>query len=430
MFRSRKSSFPRQDMIRKQRTRTYDVAFYVPRLTPLIAPAASFPAGGAETQVFLLARALAERGCKVCLVVFDLPGIAIPSSVGDVDISVRPPYLAHERLGKLRETANIYKAISDVDARVVVSRIASPEVGVAGACAKVLGRRFVYSSSSISDFVSDTSRRAAEPPCGHSRAADTHARGKEDLDFSQLSRTRRDWRLFRLGVRLADEIVVQTEEQARLCQTHFGRSPVLIRSIAEMAPQSDRDPEAFLWIGRLVASKRPHEFVELARSLPHARFWMVAAPAMQPRAQTELMAEVARSAAAVPNLELLAPRPRRQLMELVDSAVAVVSTADFEGMPNIFLEGWARGVPALTLRHDPDGVIERHCLGACAHGSSEVLIDHALQLWKNRRNRTDFGARCRRYIYEHHSPGAVSRRWQQVLGIAREAPGPVATGTR
>jgi hypothetical protein len=66
---------------------------------------------------------------------------------------------------------------------------------------------------------------------------------------------------------------------------------------------------------------------------------------------------------SVPNIQLLEPLPRTELMRLIDSAVAMVNTADYEGMPNIFLESWARGVPALSLLHDPDGVIERESLG-------------------------------------------------------------------
>jgi len=44
-------------------------------------PAAVSPTGGAETQIFLLARALVRAGSKVCLLVFDLPEITIRRSL-------------------------------------------------------------------------------------------------------------------------------------------------------------------------------------------------------------------------------------------------------------------------------------------------------------------------------------------------------------
>jgi len=335
----------------------------------------------------LLTRALARRGSKVCLLVFDLPGIAIPPSVGEVTVHVRPPYRAHQWLGKLRETADICRSIARADAKVLVTRGAGPDVGLAGLFAKLSGRRFVYSSANVSDF-----------------------------DFSRISAKRRNRALFRLGIQLADQVVVQTAEQVRLCEERFGRSPVLIRSIAEPAPQRHRDPEAFLWIGRLVWYKRPLAFVELARSLPQAKFWMVGVPDPYTERGPQLVTTLERSAATVDNLELLLPRPRRELMDVVERAVAIVNTADFEGMPNIFLEGWARGVPALALTHDPDRVIEQHGLGAFAQGSSERLVDLARGLWEERADQAEMAARCRAYIVEHHSPEAISARWQEALG--------------
>ena len=65
--------------------------------------------------------------------------------------------------------------------------------------------------------------------------------------------------------------------------------PVLIRSIAEPASQRDHAPEAFLWIGRLVWYKRPPAFVELARALPEAKFWMVGVPAVHGRESPDLV---------------------------------------------------------------------------------------------------------------------------------------------
>jgi glycosyltransferase involved in cell wall biosynthesis len=364
----------------------YEVAFYVPGIGPLLTRAVKNPPGGAETQIVLLARALAHRGTSVCLIVFELPGMALPSSVDGVAVSVRPPYRTHERLGKLREIVNLRRAVVQADADVVVCRGATPDVGLAGFFTKLSGRRFVYSSANVSDF-----------------------------EYSGLSPKRRNRALFRLGIRLADEIVVQTAEQVRLCEKRFGRSSVLIRSLAEPAPQRNRTPEAFLWIGRLVWYKRPFAFIELARALPHAKFWMVGVPATYDREGPQLVTQLERSAAMIPNVELISPRPREKLMDLIDQAVAVVNTADFEGMPNIFLEGWSRGVPALALAHDPDGVIELHRLGSFADGSLERLVDLARRMWEERGEQVAVAARCRQYILDYHSPETVSARWQEAL---------------
>ena len=60
--------------------------------------------------------------------------------------------------------------------------------------------------------------------------------------------------------------------------------------------------------------------------------------------------------------------PRGRVLELIDRSRAVVLTSRHEGMPNVFLEAWARGVPVLSLHFDPDGKIAKEGLGLCAEG--------------------------------------------------------------
>ena len=370
-----------------ERRGPYDVLFYMPWMGPLLNPGGSTPPGGAETQIFLIAQALAARGARVCIMAFDTAE-GLPERYGGIDVVPRPPYDSNAPLtGKLREAASIARALRGIDARVVVTRAQGPHVGIVGLVARLYGRRFVYSSAHVGDFT-----------------------------FG-LERQRRNWLIYRTGIRLTNTLVVQTEEQVPLCREHFGREPVLIRSMAQELPEpSGRPPEAFLWIARLVWYKRPLEYLELARRLPEAKFWMVGVPA--PPGEEELAEEVVRQAAELPNVELLAPRPRGELMDLVDRSVAIVNTADSEGMANIFLEGWGKGVPALALAHDPDGLIARHGLGGFAGGSMDRLAELARELWQGRGERAGTAARCRGYVAEHHSPEAVAGRWLDVIGAA------------
>ena len=126
-----------------------------------------------------------------------------------------------------------------------------------------------------------------------------------------------------------------------------------------------------------------------------------------------LGAAVLSAAANVPNLELLAPRPRHELPALYRCAVAIVNTSKLEGFPNTFLEAWSNGTPALSLRVDPDGVIEANDLGTVAGGSIERLADAARERWAGR-DEID-AERVLSYIRREHDPSVVGPRWAALV---------------
>lgn len=278
----------------------------------------------------------------------------------------------------------IWRGVSSADASVYVVRTGSPALGVVAAFCRLRRRRLIFASSTDADFTL--------------------------VELRERIRSA----LYRGGLRRADAVVVQTAEQLRLLRARFPHIPrsAHIPSFAEPMSLAPRPGQSFLWIGRTVEYKRPMEYVELARSLPQARFRMVATPILK---EIGMFEELKRKAATVPNLEILDPRPHDQLMQLVGEAVAIVSTSRQEGMPNIFLEGWASGVPALTLDFDPDGTIAALGIGVAAAGSWERFVEGAERLWESRGRNDDVARASRAYIAEVHGIPSVGRRWSSVI---------------
>jgi glycosyltransferase involved in cell wall biosynthesis len=372
-------------------SRRYDVVFYIPTISPLLAPTREAPPGGAETQVFLLSQALAARGIRVALIAYELPD-GVPRTYANIDIIPRPPDVGRKRLvGKVIEAVRIWQSLATVEAPVIVRRMAGADTAIIGAFARLRRRRFIYSSANVVDF-----------------------------DPTELLSKRRDRALYRIGIRLAHRVVVQTEEQIPLCERTFKRKPALIKSIAEPATDGiQSEPSAFIWIGRVCSYKRPLEFVELARAVPEARFWMVAVPPPERAEESDasLWRRLQAASTETKNLELLEPRPRNELRLLIRCAIAVVNTADYEGMPNIFLEGWREGVPALALNHDPGGVISTHGLGAFATGSRARFAEVARMMWRERGHRAAVAERCLGYVRRVHSPEKIAAQWATLLAI-------------
>lgn len=334
----------------------------------------------------MLAKALARGHLRVAIVVYGRAS-ELPGEVDGVTILPRPEYETGRRMvGKLAETFHIWRALWNAPAHTIVNRGAGVQLGLIAAYARLSRTRLIFASANVVDF-----------------------------DYEKITTNRRDLLLYRLGVRLSDGMVVQTEEQVELCQSTFARRPVLIKSIEPLPEPQDHVPEAFLWVGRLVSYKRPLEYIELAQALPEARFWMIGVPLSHRDDDQHLAAAAMEKARGVPNLEMLPPMTHTEVGALMGRAIASVNTADFEGMPNVLLEAWARGVPALVLTHDPGGVVSREGIGEFAQGSRTRLVELAREQWVNRGDRRALAERCQAYIETHHAPDRIAAEWRQVL---------------
>jgi len=372
----------------------HDVAIYAPAAACLYERQPEVT-GGAERQTTLLARGLVRSGLRVAHIV--LP-VSDPVGLDDRLRLVERQLVATgagpgARVSQMRR---IWSALAEADAAAYVFRSGIAALGIAATFCRLRRRSLVFSSSNNLDFT-----------------------------FDFFAGRRAELALYKHGARSSDAIVVQSRDQRDLAQTVFPRGPqvVEIPSFAELAPASTAPPEAFLWVGRLDLFKQPLRYVELAAAVPEARFWMVVRRLDPQRSggspgggeDRELEREVDDRAARLDNLEILEQRPHPAAMELVDRSVAIVNTGVAEGMPNLFLEAWARGVPVLSYGFDPDGRVARNGLGVGADGSSERFAAGARQLWAARNDRDRMRGRLRDYVERTHGIEAVSRRWVRLI---------------
>jgi glycosyltransferase involved in cell wall biosynthesis len=347
---------------------------------------------GAGLQMVMLAQGLSAQGLGVAHIVWPVANPRQSSGSGPVLVT-RPRYEGTSARGRIAELLHVWRSLRDADSRVYVVRGGGPQLAVTAAFCWSHRRKFVFSSA-----------------------------GDIDFDFKRPDQGPLYRILARFGARRADLIVAQRDDQAGFAEK-AGLGPVaVIPSFAEPAEVTSAQPEAFLWIGRLVGYKRPLEYVRLARALPDASFRMVCIDT-EWETPGELRTRLIREAAQTPNLELLAPLPRAKVLDLISRANAVVSTSTAEGMPNIFLEAWSQGVPVMSLEYDPDGVIDSRGLGYAARGSLQVLERAARKLLSDPEERRQRGKHGRQYVREVHAPAKVTARWAELLSDLLAAPG-------
>jgi glycosyltransferase involved in cell wall biosynthesis len=363
-----------------------DVAIYAPQAGDLYGRhAGALGGGGAELQTVLLARGLAARGFDVAHIVHPVAD-PLPLQPPSPTLVYRRPQSSGRRLHPAWEVVNVWRALSEADARVAVVRGSGGYVVPAATWCRLHRRALVLATSSDLDF-----------------------------DLQRGDRRRATVRAYGRAARRASRLVVQTGRQAQLARRAFpDLDPIVVPSFAEPAEPARGAPEYFLWTDRLTAYKRPESYLELAAAIPEARFRMIVSETDE--TGPELRRRVHARAAELANVELAPRRSRPQLLAELERAVAVVKTSEVEGMPNTFLEAWARAVPVLSLSVDPDGRIAEHGGGLVAGGSPERFAEQARTLWADSAMRSELGARGREFVRARHSLDSVADRWGTLIG--------------
>ena len=352
------------------------VCFVAPHAWPVLSGERSIAVvGGAEVQQAILARLFASRGYRVSMISLDF-GQAPQAQIDGVEVhrifnmqhGVPVLRFVHPRL------TSMWRALKAVDADIYYYRSAAMWVGVLAEFCRRHGKRLVYAGASDKDF---------------------------DADQGGQIRLARDRWLFRRGVFRAHAIVAQNEHQRRACRETYAREAVVIPSCyvpPSAAVSAGRD--LALWVGTMHENKRPELLLEVAKKLPHRRFVMIGGPG--PNAA--FYEETRRLAAAVSNVEFKGFLPLAEAETWFDRARVLVNTSLYEGMPNTFLQAWARGVPTVASVD----------VGVAAHrvaGDAESLALEIEAAW----NEPSRGRACREHFERSHSSAHVFERYDELF---------------
>ena len=328
--------------------------------------------GGAELQMGLLARALAQRGHDVALL-----GADEGQPDGRVLDGVRTRTGGRFDTGRPVDTLRAFVRV----ARVL--RAERPEwVVIMGAGTWVwllwlLRLRFGFSLAFIaaSDVDVDGGYRRMFP-----------ARG---------------W-LYELALRRVDRVIAMSEYQ-RAGFTKRGLRPGFYRNLLLDAAggESPKDVD-FLWVASAQPLKQPGLFLDLAARLPERRFVMIC-PLKQDRAFWE---RTRARAAALPNVEFHPLVPYHTVQMFFHRARVFVNTSDYEGFPNTFLQAGLGRAALLSLRVDPDGMIAREGAGVCAQGEPAVFYAAAGRMLDEAAALAGMQARCAEYVAARHGTAA------------------------
>jgi glycosyltransferase involved in cell wall biosynthesis len=363
------------------------VAFIAPNLYPILSPTHPGAAGGAERQFCLFGQSLAQRGFEVSYICSPpAAGVnATAFSVHFADFS----FMGRSKLRLPMCIASLWKACHRADADYYLIKVAAHLLLPLALFCKLRGKRLVFWLQNGYD-----------------------AGGRSPHGF---------WadRVLGQGVRAADIVIAQSEEQRRELQRR-GIAAQVVPSIYQRAvPIGEAEPIDMLWVGNTTPVKRWEYAYEIARRLPHRRM----AVAMNNCSASEY-ARTQEEASRIPSIRFLGMVSRDALEEWYRNTPLLLNTSVREGFPNTFLEAWAQGTAVLSLNVDPDGVIGRYGLGEVVNPAGDAdrasgcaQMAAVVEKWlESSALRQRAAEAAKRYMHRHEA-GSVTDQLIATLGL-------------
>ena len=371
-----------------------NICFIALTAYPLLAGKPSQSIIGPDVHTVLLGRALAGHGFKVTFITYDEGGLPVEDADG---IEVIKTYRREDvpRLNRILKVIRIWRAVKKARAGIYIH--AGGAAGVLSPLCRLLRKRFVYEIAS--DALVDKALISRQVR-GFSRSM---------FGIDALG----NW----LDIKLADEIVVQSEFQKRMLKKNFGKDSTVIRMpfpLTQRGVPEKSEPPVVLWVGTMAEVKQPELLVKLAEAIPEAKFQMVGGPS----ANRELYDRIGASASTISNLELAGFVPFDKVNDYFSRASILVNTSMFEGFPYAFIQAWMHYTPVVSLNSDPDEIICQHRLGFHSRTFPQFIQD-VKRLVEDMPLRREMGENGRRYVEKNHDIDRIVGQYIEVLARVR-----------
>jgi glycosyltransferase involved in cell wall biosynthesis len=310
--------------------RKLHICFVSPKAYPLFNKNYNGIFGGAEVQLYLLAREFAKNeDMDVNFIVADY-GQKLSEECGGVTV------LKSFKFDNLSLIKNMefLRCFMRVNSGVYIQRTLDPASGVIVVLCKLLRKQFVYMV-----------------------AHDMEVDGGYEKNKGMLKTF-----LANLVFKYADIIIVQNTSQKDLLYKNKGRNSFLIKSGYPInGPFKGRKEDCILWVGRSEQWKQPELFIRLAKLNMGFRFKMICPQAFNDR--EGWYSSLKKKVLGVENLEFIEYVPFDEIDEYFQKAQIFVNTSIKEGFPNTFIQATKNGTPIISLNVNPDNFLNEYNCG-------------------------------------------------------------------
>jgi len=301
---------------------------------PILKPGAAEIAGGAGFQLVQLGKGLQARGYSVAFVVGDY-GQAKHEVIDGFDV-YRANKVAYDK-SIIRGVLNLWRLFDGMRrarANHYILRSTRFLSFFVMFYAKLLGAKYTFMVANL-----------------------PHCLRTELEDLSTIFR-----KLYSISTKYADRITTQTQEQHDLFLENFQIQAPVVPNGIDVPPFAGPRLEApfdINWVASFKVQKRPDKLIEFVKLLPHRKFLVVGGAGSDGKYSKIFMDQLQ----GMPNVDFRGFVTPDKVGEVYEIARLHLSTSDWEGFPNAFLYAWTRGIPACSLKIDPDLQVSTKDLG-------------------------------------------------------------------
>lgn len=314
--------------------------------------------GGAELQLYYLATELAKDAQ------FEI--IFVTSDFGQPDIEVRvgvklyklfSPPKKPRYIRTIIEYMRLWLLLKKINADVYIQRAAGIITGWSALFCRLNRKKFIYMTAHDADVIDKKPSWMPGETVGNII-----------------------WKFFRMGLRLADLVIVQHQEQKENLKKLYNKEGYIRPSAHRILGDNNLlHKEFILWVARCEDWKQPEFFLELAKSFPEEKFYMVC-----PRSHSsEYFEEIRNQALKLSNVRFFDYVPFSKIDDFFLKAKVFINTSKKEGFPNTFIQAFQRKTPVLSLNVNPDDILERYNIGRCSEGDFSQLKFYLKDLLNN-----------------------------------------------
>jgi len=363
------------------------VCFISPHVYPLFNEEYKFNFGGAEVQLYLIAKELAkDTSYETHFITADFgqSKFEIKESVIlhksfplELFVQKKAHYLNFKKIVK---TIKFVFAILKVNADIYIQRTAGAETGITAFLCCLMKKKFIFMTGHDMD-------------CNTEYIKNNGLRGL----------------MFSFGIKRANLIITQSKHHKDMLFRFHGIKSTIINNVFNIEEKYIDNKEYILWVGRIISWKQPELFLKITERFKNEKFVIVAPQSCTNEEYQSFVTELDN----IKNIKYIKYVPFSKIDKYFKKAKVLINTSLHEGFPNTFIQAFKNCTPILTLGVNPDGIIEKYKLGICSK-TFEEMVNNLNILLKNETYK-NYAENCYSYAKDNNNIKSVIVDFKNII---------------